>query len=498
MTNNELLNPKSETEIDRLFVLRDLPRIIWRGKWFLVVSAVATLAIGAAYTSTTSPVYMVQARVLVQKEGLPLEKDSPARDDVKTFLATQSEIIRSPAVLRGALQSFQPLVQKSAEGEGPNPLALLQNSLGVSPVLSTNVLSITLRSPNSSEGAKVLDDLIVSYKEYVRQTKHDAHSDTMQSLTQHEQSVRAELKSIEQRYQQLRVESPLAGSGRDASSIQRDMLTQLGQKLTETKNRRIDLENQLQAWTASRGSSAHSLVTLKTTSDKPLETYLAQADATARSLTDDKTQPKPETASDGNRRFSPATQVTAGGRGYKLDESEKIQEELWRAQIRAGELSHRYGNRHSEVRAAQEQVLMWEKLLAERQNVIPAALQQELAALKLTEQNISTLYEEEFRKVKSLDVYQIKEQQTLSEIQRVQALHDSTLNKLQQWRLDDEALAKGRAGVIVQVLEEPGFTQRQIWPRPMLLLSVSTAVGLAVGLGLIVILDRMTPKHAIA
>jgi non-specific protein-tyrosine kinase len=51
----------------------------------------------------------------------------------------------------------------------------------------------------------------------------------------------------------------------------------------------------------------------------------------------------------------------------RVGETPKIQEELWKAQVREKELRERYGPRHPEVRAVQEQIPAWEQLLRNQQ-----------------------------------------------------------------------------------------------------------------------------------
>ncbi len=52
----------------------DLVQVIWRRKGWLAGCLLISLALGAAYLTQVEPSYRVQARVLVQQQGLPLDQ----------------------------------------------------------------------------------------------------------------------------------------------------------------------------------------------------------------------------------------------------------------------------------------------------------------------------------------------------------------------------------------------------------------------------------------
>ena len=168
----------------------------------------------------------------------------------------------------------------------------------------------------------------------------------------------------------------------------------------------------------------------------------------------------------------------------------KMRDALWRAQIHAKELGQNYGPKHPAVRAVQEEISMWEKLLREATEASTAALEQQLTAVKLNETRLTDLCRSEFEKSKALDDYILNEQRMSDELHRVQALHESTRTELRQWELDDKVLATGKGGVTVQVIDDPANSMpRKLWPRTILVLAACLAFGSLGGAGLASVVD---------
>ena len=123
----------------------ELLEMVWRRKWYLIGPVAIAVLLGAAFMTRIEPVYRIQARVLVQHQGLAVGKDRPAKDS-EEFLATQAEIIRSPAVVERAVRSLNLTARTAADKD---PVTAILDELTVKPVLGTSVLSITGEEENS-------------------------------------------------------------------------------------------------------------------------------------------------------------------------------------------------------------------------------------------------------------------------------------------------------------------------------------------------------------
>jgi len=261
-----------------------------------------SLALGAFYLLHVAPLYHIQARVLVQRQGLPLSQERPTKDNVE-FLATQAEIIRSPAIIEQAVRSldFSPYKQPELD-----PTVEILKSLMVQPVLGTNVLSVDF----------------------------------------------LDLSELERQYRSLRKKSPLMGQGKDAISIQRALLTQLGEKLTDARNRRIELENRLQTL----GDASQPVVAAVGPSQPPLfAASFSKPWQPSSSISQPGTSLHDGTLPPDFERWYSA----AENGGIELGDIRPIRQQLFLAQTRQEALAQRFGSRHPEMRAVEQEVATW-------------------------------------------------------------------------------------------------------------------------------------------
>ncbi|HYW78779.1 MAG TPA: Wzz/FepE/Etk N-terminal domain-containing protein, partial [Thermoguttaceae bacterium] len=486
---------RSESEAHFTLMTPEMIELLGRRKWYLIWPVLIALALGAFYLFEVAPLYHVQARVLVQRQGLPLAQDHPTKDNVE-FLATQAEIIRSPAIVEQAVESldFMPY-----EGPEIDPTVEILKSLRVQPVLGTNVLSIDFYGIESGQAVQIVEAIIESYRQYLYGIDHDTHLESLRVLTRSERDLRLDLSELERKYLALRKNSPLMGQGRDAISIQRSLLTQLGEKLTDARNRRMQLENRLQTM----GKAAEPMVAAIT----PTQPTLFAASLSTP------WQPNMSIPRPGNAPMLPGISMhdvalsvnaesadlekwyaTAANSGIEMEDLRPIRQGLFDAQARLEALKQRFGPRHPELRAVEQEVSTWQHRLQEAICRAPQLMNQELKAAELYEHELADLYKAEFSEAKAVDGYVLEEQQLLDGIARVQSIHDSILTQVQQWQLADQALAEGRSGVAVRELETPAMTERVIFPPPLLLAFLCVVVGLIGGSTAITILEHTNTR----
>lgn len=445
----------------------DLVQRFWRRKWWMAGCLLISLALGAAYLTRVEPSYRVQSRVLVQRQGLPLDDKRPSATS-EAFLATQAEIIRSPAVVGRAVESLK----LTPRGNPPvDPTTWILESLSVIPVTGTYVLSISFVGPNEEEATRTAKAIIAAYREYLLGTDHDTHIEALRMLTQNEKDLRGELRTHELEYLRLRKGSSLIGHGRDAGGVQRSLLTNLGERLTGVRSDRIALENRVQTLAQASGPMLVSLIS--EISERPPVVDAASA---------------------------PAWQVTfpadshARGEEWGVLDTRLIEQELFRAQAEGRSLAQEYGHKHPEVRRVNEKIAAWRERLQDRLDAAPLIMRQKLTAICLHEEQLDKLYQEEFAKAKAVDSYLIEEQQSLDGIHRLQSLYDLVLTERTQLQMADRARSKGLSAVKVGLLEAPDVAERLFFPPPSLLLAVCGALGLIGGFGLVTFLERIDPK----
>jgi uncharacterized protein involved in exopolysaccharide biosynthesis len=474
--------------------LVELVGFVWEGKWYLLASLVVSLGLGIAYLNLADAIFNVSARLLVEPRGMALNPEGTTQQE-KEFVATQAEIIGSPAVVARAARAIggsvgDEAVSSSLDQAAASRVDLIIKNLSVKPLVGTNVLDLTYRSVDPNDGLRIVESIIVTYREYLREMGHGDHLEALRTLAQSERELREDLESLQADYRQLRKKSPLIGQAADTVHVERTVLEQLGQTLTETRSQRIALENRLAA-----------LINLRIDSHKregqEEEYFSVSSSPPPRSADAQHVTPLPPSKPAGERAtadIAPADMdglfLLSGLPWQGLQDPAALQQELLRAEVREKELMQNYGARHPDLRAARGQIAAWRAQLQELADQGPITIRRELAAVQLQEQRLAELYQEEFEQVKSIDDHLLLEQHALERVQQIQSLHDAILTQLKGWQLADQAVREGRSGVKVTLLEEPNVPELAVWPNRSLVLGSCGAIGLIGGIGLIMACGR--------
>lgn len=447
-----------------MYSVPELLATLWRRRWILVASVLVCLALAVVYIVQAEPVYEVHAKLLVQRQTLPLEEQRDVRRD-EEFLATQAEILSSPAVVSDALEAHKDLLPVTSVDK--DPLRIVLANLSASPVTGTNVIKVQYVGREEHPALRTVAAVVDSYQRFSRSLEHDAHRETLALLTENERQLRGELEAVEEGYEQLREQGPVVGQGSATMDLQQNIVANLGQTLMETRTRRLALQNQLAAFSKEQLADA--------VPQAGNGGGILLASTAARQLPD--TIPSPA----GRLPES----ILAGSAKLRA-----IEEKLFQAREREKELALVQGPKNPELRGVREQIAEWERLRAEQLATAPSNLESELTAVQLHEQDLQRMYEEELAKARTIDLYLVKEQQALGEIQRIQGIHDSILTQLRALRLADSALHDGRSRLTVSVLQNPTLVASGISPPALVALGICGIVGLIGGCGMIMLLEN--------
>ena len=459
----------------RAYTIDQFGLLLWQRKLCVIGCLGVALTLGGLYLLRATPVYTVRARVLVQDEGLKF--DEQRRDRDKDFLATQAEIMRSPAVVRSAVE----LLDLEESAGAASPVLAVMESLKVNPLLGTNVLAVNFSSADAERATHTVEAIIASYRKYVHESQRGAHLESIRLLIDSEKQVRTDLLAMEESFRELRRKSPLIGEAAQSTRLQHEQLAHVGQMLGEAKARCMELQSRL------------AVVTQRRTEG------VANAGASARlvSLTDATSRSEDVVLASGSQLSQlPGVDDFAMWQDENPTGFSFMEEQLFAAQTRERELSQKFGPKHPDVRSVNDQIVHWQTAIQERLAAMPAVLQQQLEAARHQERQLAALYETEFANAKNIDAYQLEEQQALVQIEGTRQTHDSVLTQLRQWQLADQAIAKGGTGVRIDILEHPGVAQSQAWPPTSLLLATFATIGMICGVGMAILLGPQTDRQA--
>ena len=465
---------------ERSIVLLDIS-ILWRRKGTITLSVLACVALGFAYLQQATPVFESEARVLVQQQD-PLNSSHRVRTD-EEFLATQAEIIRSPVIIEKALETVKVNVPA---GSKLDPVFYVLKGLRVTPIQKTNVLNISFRGPDREQADRLVTTIISCYSDYLKSTEAVRTSDSLKLMRQSEENLRSQMAALQQKHEQLRKESPQIGQGHDAMTIPMARLREIGNQLAQTSGRRMDLENRLRV-SASLSKLPETPATLRK-ADSALADGTVLADASASNAAQ-LTAAYPFTP--GESSSAPAVVISLqDNTTVATADPVRIQEQLWKAKAQALDLAQVYGPRHPEVRALNQQIVLWERRLVESQANTTAAIAVELEALKVAEQDLSDRYQKEMNATRELDTFIFREQQMIDEIRRVEAAHKTTLEAATQMDMAAQALDGGQGSILVRILESPELVENRVWPMPAQFIGLCAVIGFLGSSVLLVLFQR--------
>lgn len=432
-------------------------------KWYyFAVTVPVCLGLGIAHYLLVTPTYMVTARVLVEERGRPLTPQNGGSLD-RNFLPTHAEILKSPAVIDRAISKMPPI---EMDDEDDSPIDDVLKRLKVEPLVGTNVLSVTYTDEAPSRAINGLNEIIQSYKQYLSASEQSAHKETIVLLSQRADNLRNEIRGLQSEYQTIRNDSPLLGNDSNAAQVQRNTLIRLGDELVATKSRRIALENQLE-----------SLVAMQKQRNEGDFQFVAKPGDNARRVSD---RQSVELLS----RLNSEWLLTNSNLQTDL-------QTLLNSEVEYSELRKKLGEKHPDVIAVQVRIEALEERLGAVVDAAPDMIRRESQSLQRREEELALLYEKEFTEAKTMDQYLVKEEQKLAEIVLVKSAYDTIMMQLNELQVADQAVSEGRASVSVRVLDGPELADELVWPQLKPLLGICLIAGIASGLGLIFVSEKL-------
>ncbi len=435
----------------------DLSELL-RGWKTVLVATVLGMVTGAALLMSIAPHHEVSAKIIVEPREVALDGRTGAAPRDKEFLPTQSEIFQSPAVIEDAIQRISNGVSVDML---TSQVTRITKNLKVDPLAGTSILMIRYADASAQDAAEILNALIASYTEYLARTENQQHRELMLALTEHDAELRNTLSRLQSEFEQLK-QSQTVSAGTDPDALAR-IIAGLEDALATTQSRLLTLER-----AATRISQqGRSLLTMTPGAVRDADLNLSQQPASASLELNEL-----------------AVLSSEGWTG--IPSPAAAEDRLRLAQSRFDALSQTLGPNHHELQAAKASV---NSAAAELQRLVqtaPDILRQKLESTRLEEQTLQTRYDAHLRINHLTAVTRLRESQKLGDIERAQQAYESVNAQLQQWQVADQAMAGGRAGIAVSVLEPPTPGERSFVANPVIVMGISGLLGLLSGVILLI------------
>ena len=480
---------------------------VYPGLWFTVVRhkrrIAACLALGLfaaiAFHVLTGPWYESTARLLVIKKQLetsPISLPSNAGRAQEEYLPTHMMVIASPKVVKQAvvkndlqsLESFQKKdnsarqlidsITRSLFGDKPkgSPEDGLAKAIigslvceipkpGVTP--SHEIMDISYRSKQPEDCRTVLNAVLASYQDFLKDTYRDANAETLELITRARDVLQKDLEAKDKAYLEFRQNTPVLWKGKDGNTVDQERLFNIDSRRAALRIRQAEIQSSLTAVEIGlkKGSSPAELLSL-------LPGLPSNKEILSPSL------------------LTPDLDPWSTGRTGRVS----LEEELIHLELQESKLLEDYGPRHPEVQKIRQ------RLETVRGMLIPSSktpriageksvkdndfihtkielLKVELAADQQAEKSLTQMFEQDQQAAKSAIINQLKDEAHREGIERSKVLYESTVN-----RLKEIASVQEFSGYNTQIIAPPQVG-KLLLEKYALVVGLSLLAGLLCGFG---------------
>jgi len=426
----------------------NLLQVARRRKWLILLGSVVGLSLAALYAKLAGPWYESTAQVLVLKKRLdtsPISGPNPDSRPTEDYVPTHLQIITSPrvveqAVKKGSLQSL-----RSFEN-APSPTNEITGSLAASADVpkpgntpSHEILNISFRGQDPGDCQKVLNAVLVSYQDYLKDIYRNVNAETLELITRARNVLQQDLEAREAAYLEFRRNTPVVWKGKDGNTLHQDRLFTIDGKRSVLRMRRAEIDGSLAAVERALKSGRSRAELLAIVSGLP----------TNREI------------------LSPSLLTTPEAWNGMRAPRATLEEELINLQLHEGKLLESYGSAHPEVQAARKRIESIRGMMApasgdsgkrsgqrgREEELISMKidlLKQELKDTQAVEKSLDELFERDQKEAKISVMHEIQEESHRQGIERSKLLYESIVKRLQE--IDT---VRDYGGYDTQVLAQP-------------------------------------------
>ncbi len=235
MFDGNSLHPGEQAHGEEL-ITESLINILWRGRWFVLISVITCLALAFVYVSKATRIFTSTSRIYVEQSGPKIIADTETgiMTQSKNYLYTQAELLTSTPIISMALET-ENIRQMQTFFKIDNPVAFLKRELDVSVGKRDDIINISFNSPYPTEAAQLVNTIVDSYITYNSTRKQSTSAEVLKIL-QTEKAKRG--KELSEKLQALmdyqKENEELAFEGRQGNLVI-EKLERLSSALTEAQ-----------------------------------------------------------------------------------------------------------------------------------------------------------------------------------------------------------------------------------------------------------------------
>ena len=480
MQEQPLLNPaaiaRSPVEVNPLQEVVRFLRTVRCRKWVVVTALVVGCLLGGLYYAATPRVYESRASLLVLQTGAENWTAGMSGERVvQDLMPTYRKMFTGEEVLEAAIALLSPENRVDFK-DAPRSewLEVLQENLTVSAVQKANILDIVYRSKDPRAAAAVVDGLLSAYLAFMDKLHKSTAREILDILTREKSALEEQLRAKEAQLLATRgqVGEVVIRDGDKGISVVVKRAISLSDSLMQAHGKRLEAQSQLSAIEAA----------IRNGEDLQQHVF-AMADSVGR-------------------------EVLLQRLGLSSSDSytiSRMHQQLLENEAKLHAESQLYGPAHRKVRETQEKVRVAEEYLRNRHQTEIAELReisdQELAPMLIQmarqqfqqsvehENSVRASYEEEKRRAIELDRGMAELDILELDLNRLRGFYDVVLERIKDIDLGEES-----GMVRTSVLSRPQVPLSPVWPHLITVGLFASMIGLAAGLGLVYVQDRLEDR----
>jgi capsular exopolysaccharide synthesis family protein len=237
---------------DALPALMQFAQLIVRRRATVLAAIAAASVLGAAYYAIATRYFESAARLLIVQQKPDHLATVGDHDSSDNTMATQRELVRSPVVLRRAIERLDVRHRVDLADQLPQKwVETLARQLETATTRRTNFIDVSYRSRDPEAAVAVVRAVIESYLAFVKETHSGTAGEVIDVLTSERTRLQESLAQKQQELQAFRERVGHLGDSQNDSVVEPVIQRALhfNEALLETQQRRVEIEAALAAAT---------------------------------------------------------------------------------------------------------------------------------------------------------------------------------------------------------------------------------------------------------
>lgn len=448
----------------------DLLNLLWRRKALVCVGIIIGIVAGTVYYFTAKPEYESSAEVLVvSKRPEVVSTDQGYESHFEDYVATHRALIASRLILERAIETADlgslymfSWVELQDEYDMVDVIQWDLDVGGGARELgesADSIMTLAFRGRNFEECPVVVQAVVDSYKSFLDETYRGMSDDTMELISQARELLQNDLQTQEEAYSQFRQRSPLVTRGTDEVNPLEDRLTAIETERSELLIRRAEVEGQLKAIQQAEADGIDRQQLLALVSNLRYRSTPDGSGQTPSTTLENQLVTLADTEKSLLEHYGPSHPHVATIR-ERIAATRHLQALPTMAHMQASESPLEPDNGTTDFDPV--------KLYGEY-------LEQELKGIRISEDLLTTLYEDARESAKELTSYELTDERLQRNIERTQQLYDGLISQLQ-----DASLIKDYGGFDARVIAPPMLGE-QVSPNERIVIPAALLGGMVLG-----------------